>query len=238
MHAAERSTPSGSSQARQSSTAPCSAAVGTNAENSLIGSYRTLPPLTALRQRQEIGQAGRQSKGPELARFRPFVLPPAALGAAPQLLVNTTAELPHPAHHAFGTRFSTKPTRAARFGCPPSLSGSILRNSFPFYSRRSRSRPAADFELHCTGSARSRNRSSPILRGLAVSTTTTHDVIGATVFGSPQAQPHGRRWPQVIPRRLWRRRARPRPRWTTAPATSRAPSASPKTRTPMATRRI
>ena len=59
---------------------PAALHVGTNAENSLIGSYRNLPPLTALRQRQEIGQAGRQSKGPELARFQPVCAPSCCSG--------------------------------------------------------------------------------------------------------------------------------------------------------------
>jgi len=125
----------------------CSAGarVGTNAENSLIGRYRQLPPLTALAcsKQQQIGrQAGRQSKGP--SSDPPQRLCSLLLGAwccvlavpLPALVVpvhvhhhhhhyyyTTPDPPPHPAHHgpdlaAAQQACSRQPTKPAKPALP------------------------------------------------------------------------------------------------------------------------
>ena len=121
--------------------------VGTYAENSLIASYRWLPPLTALHRRQEIGQAGRQSKGPSCCSLLPVCAPSCCSRRRSPAPGQYHQQGHHPAHHTFDTHFSTKLTAAVRSSCPPASSGSIFCNRFPFHSRRSRSQPAADVKL-------------------------------------------------------------------------------------------
>ena len=150
--------------------------VGTNAENSLIACYRGLPPLTALHGGRKWA-GGQAIEGSQAARFRPCVLPSCCSGRRSPAPCQDTTELAHFAHHPFGTQSPAKQTAEVCFTFPPASTGSILHNRFPLYFCDSRSRPAGDVKA-----ARSRNRSSPILRGPPLSTTTTHDVIGATVF--------------------------------------------------------
>ncbi len=188
--------------------------------------------------------SGRKSGGRRAGNRRvpscslpPVCAPSCCSGRRSQLLVNTTTKLPP--------------------SCPPRIrhtlfhepdTGSALQLSvfierlyftqqfsalFPSFSVATCRRRQAALALPAPGADRVQFCAALLSRPHSPTTS-----LAPLFFGSPQAQPHGRRWPQVIPRRLWRRRAHPRPRWTPVPATSRAPSASPKTRTPMATRRI